>query len=122
MSTCITHKYSNVSPIFPQHLTGLRGSLIILSGSNASPKRLSGGEVKYLHLRPYIFIKCDGSSTPIWQSKQSWSELRLSFEQSFGVLDLDTDTEIKVTIGCTGICKLATIHITINRYTIMFVS
>lgn len=51
---------------------------------------------------------------------QSWSELRLSFEQSFGVLDLDTDTEIKVTIGC--ICKLATIHITINRYTIMFVS
>lgn len=26
---------------------------------------------------------------------QSWSELRLSFEQSFGVLDLDTDTEIK---------------------------
>lgn len=53
---------------------------------------------------------------------QSWSELRLSFEQSFGVLDLDTDTETKVTIGCTGICKLATIHITINRYTIMFVS
>lgn len=61
--------------------------------------------MKYLHLRPYIFIKCDGSSTPVWQSKQSWSELRLSFEQSFGVLDLDTDTEIEVTIGYK--CKLA---------------
>lgn len=45
-----------------------------------------------------------GAVPPVWQSKQSWSELRLSFEQSFGVLDLDTDTEIKVTIGC--ICKL----------------
>lgn len=78
--------------------------------------------MKYLHLRPYIFIKCDGSSTRLYGRVNSPGQnYDLGFEQSFGVLDLDTDTEIEVTIGYK--CKLAynnciLTYNYIHRYTI----